>query len=109
MKRVDVAYVPDENGELQEKTNLIIPEEGDVTYTKKQRDFYFMKLQQTEAQKDYGPFVWMLYHSGEGIFDTLTQSTVTRLIYMSTFLGYDGYLVHDNYKTLTKEQLKKRK
>lgn len=35
MKRIDIAYVPDENGELQGQRNLIIPEEGDVVYTKK--------------------------------------------------------------------------
>lgn len=79
-----------------------------IIKTKKQQDFYQMKLRQIEAQKDYGPFTWMLYNSEEGIFNNLTQSTITRLIYVSTFLGYDGYLVHDNYKTLKKDQLKEK-
>ena len=81
---------------------------GDSIRTKEQTDFYQKKLNQTEAQKDYGPFTWMLYNSQDGILKNLTASTITRLIYMATFLGYDGYLVHDNYKTLTKEQLKKK-
>ena len=82
--------------------------EGDSIRTKEQSDYYQMKLHQTEEQKDYGPFTWLLYNCGNEIFENLSQSTITRLIYMSTFLGYDGYLVHDNYKTLKKEQLKKK-
>lgn len=83
-------------------------EPGDSVRRSGQVDYYQMKLQQIEAQKDYGPFTWMLYNCEDGLFKNLTQSTITRLIYISTFLGYDGYLVHDNYKTLKKEQLKKK-
>ena len=83
-------------------------EPGDSVRRSGQVDYYQMKLQQIEAQKDYGPFTWMLYNCEDGLFKNLTQSTITRLIYISTFLGYDGYLVHDNYKTLKEEQLKKK-
>lgn len=83
-------------------------EEGASIISKKQKDYYQMKLQQTEAQKDYGPFTWMLYNCGQEIFKDLTASTITRLMYMSTFLGYDGFLVYDNKKTLKKDALKKK-
>lgn len=95
-------------GEFVEVNNVVELNPGDSVRRKEQEMYYQMKLQQTEAQKDYGPFTWMLYCGENGILNNLTQSTVTRLIYMATFLGYDGYLVHDNYKTLKKDQLKQK-
>ena len=109
MKRHKGALYPDENGEIRFSYNdLIELEEGDTVRTKAQQDFYQMKLRQTESQKDYGPFTWMLYNCGNEIFSNLRASTLTRLIYISTFLGYNGYLVNDNYTILTKEKLKRK-
>lgn len=97
----------EETGEFVKVEKPVVElEPGDSVRRSEQINFYQKKLQQTEMQKDYGLFIWMLYNSEDGIFNNLTQSTITRLIYMSTFLGYDGYLVHDNYRTLKKEQLK---
>lgn len=81
---------------------------GDSVRTKNQKDYYRMKQMQTEAQQDYGPFTWMLYNCEQEIFKNLTPSTITRLIYVSTFLGYNGFLVHDNGRTLKKDALKKK-
>lgn len=97
----------EETGEFVKVEKPVVELElGDSVRRSEQINFYQKKLQQTEMQKDYGLFIWMLYNSEDGIFNNLTQSTITRLIYMSTFLGHDGYLVHDNYRTLKKEQLK---
>lgn len=86
----------------------VLLNEGDRVSSKKQVDYYYMKLHQTEQQKDYGPFTWMLYNCGQNILPGLTQPTITRLIYTSTYLGYDGFLVTDNGKTMTKAMLKRK-
>lgn len=85
-------------------------EEGRVSIrTKKQDEYYQMKLMQTEVQKDYGPFVFLLYTMKEDLNFNIADASLTRLIYLSTFLHYKGYLVDDSgcsmSKTICKEIL----
>ena len=78
-------------------------EEGSVSIrTKKQDEYYQMKLMQTELQKDYGPFVFLLYTMKEDLNFNIADASLTRLIYLSTFLGYKGYLITDNGISITK-------
>lgn len=102
MNVVEMAFVPDENGEVQEEHGLLKLADGEMVITKKQRDYYLMKKMQTELQKDYGPFTWLLHTTKEELGFEIADASLTRLIYLSTYLHYNGYLVDNDGNSISK-------
>lgn len=82
--------------------------EGDSIRTKEQDDYYWKNRYQTELQKDYGPFVFLLYTMKENLKFNIADASLTRLIYLSTFLCYKGYLVTDNGVSINKRICKEK-
>lgn len=60
---------------------------------------------------EFGKFIFMVYRIGEEINrheEILTQPDLTKLVYISTYLGYDGFLVTDNHRAMSKDLLMKK-
>lgn len=53
---------------------------------------YFHKKKVDEL----GNFVWLLYNINEALDIGLSSASLTRIIYLATFMNYDNFLVYDN-------------
>lgn len=82
--------------------------QGDSIRTKEQDEYYWKNKYQTEVQKDYGPFIFLIYTIKENLKFNITDASLTRLIYLSTFLCYKGYLVSDNGVSIDKRICKEK-
>lgn len=71
-------------------------EPGDSVRRSGQVDYYQKKKIQTKIQKDYGPFIFLIYYPAEELNLNILSASLTRLIYLSTFLSFDGWLVTDD-------------
>ena len=91
-------YYVDNNGvatELPEGTKLTTPAE-------QERNKKFTELQDKRALKkmeyqEYGNFVWGKYQVSQPYVEQLSGATITRLMFLATYMDYDGALVGDNY------------
>ena len=91
-------YYVDNNGvvtELPEGTKLTTPAE-------QERNKKFTELQDKKALKkmeyqEYGNFVWGKYQVSQPYVEQLSGATITRLMFLATYMDYDGALVGDNY------------
>jgi len=79
-----------ETGELNNVCGTFISDKQKQSYVKQKR--------KRKTQNDYGAFTWFLYNRAEDIFPNLKQSNITRIMFIATYLNYDGYLSHDNKK-----------
>ena len=52
-----------------------------------------------------GTFIWNIHSSAKILFPEIKPATLTRLMFLSTYLGYDGYLVDAKKKPITKNEL----
>ena len=109
----DIALINTKTGEIQEL------DPGDELVTEKERIARrkYMKRQEEKKRDDYaksrelatkGDFVWTSYSSQMPYNLYLSNgdvpiksATITRLIYLATFLNYDGVLVDDEIKDKT--------
>lgn len=80
--------VSEKTGETKEVFGTLI--------TDKQKESYIKKQQNRKTQNDYGAFTWFLYNRTDEIFPNLKQSNITRIMFIATYLNYDGYLSFDN-------------
>lgn len=91
-------YYVDNNGvvtELPEGTKLITPAE-------QERNKKFTELQDKKALRkleyqEYGNFIWGKYQISQPYVEQLSGATITRLMFLATYMDYDGALVSDNY------------
>lgn len=91
-------YYVDSNGvatELPEGTKLTTPAE-------QERNKKFTELQDKKALKkmeyqEYGNFVWGKYQVSQPYVEQLSGATITRLMFLATYMDYDGALIDDNY------------
>lgn len=94
--------------DFHEKTIYIQTEEE-----RKQAAEYFKKVKENEERlkiinekfKEYGGFVWNVYNINEKTFPQLKPSSITRLMFLSTYLNYDGYLMYNKRTIMNKKQL----
>lgn len=68
---------------------------------KELRDLHINKQYET-----YGNFIWTVYSMSQKNYVQLKPSSLTRLMFISTYLGYDGYLELRNHNPITKNRLK---
>jgi hypothetical protein len=103
---------------LDPKTGEVLNYEGRVIYiqTEEERDRtrkYFKDLKEREEQakvinekyKDYGNFIWNVYNLNQQSFPQLKASNITRLMFLSTYLNYDGFLMFNQRTIMTKENM----
>lgn len=89
-----------------------------IRYTKEEdRKRYTVKKKKEEVKlvfrqytkKELGEFIFIIYKMYEDINrhkEILTSSDLTRLIYIATFINYDGVLMESERKMMTKDNLK---
>jgi len=100
------------------KEKVVGTEADGLTYrTKKQNEAYKKQKKKKEdivyfkqySKKELGSFIFIIYKIYENINrheEILTPSDLTRLIYIATFINYNGYLMTDNNKYIDKIILK---
>jgi len=52
-----------------------------------------------------GMFIWNIHSSARLLFPEIKPASLTRLMFLSTYLGYDGYLVDGKKKPIQKKDL----
>lgn len=94
-----------ETGEILESARVLTAEQQQIIKSKKERkeELYFTK-KLTEIE--YGNFFWMFYNINQRIFPMLSNSTITRLIYLATYINYDTEKIsYDNGKTINEDNI----
>lgn len=67
------------------------------------------KFQGAEIQKQYkkyGSFVWFLYNAGQVLDLGIQPDELTKLIYISTYMGYNNRLMVSEDESMTKKQMR---
>lgn len=65
-----------------------------------------MTQQIQNEYKDYGQFYWLFYKMQEDLFDKkIDGATITRLVFLATYMGYDNCLYYKNNKPIYKDDL----
>lgn len=80
--------------------------ESVIVRDNKQIDYCIKQQYINETYKDYGPFIFLLYTPGKELPFDILPASLTRLIYLSTFLSYRGFLVTDRGDSIDKESCK---
>lgn len=55
--------------------------------------------------KNYGNFLWSIYNVSQSLYPNLKGSYITRLIFLATYINYNGYLSDSKNTPLTKKQM----
>lgn len=92
-------YAVDEQGEVSEAYGRFTPQE--------QINAIHKKLKQKKTQNELGAFTWLLFNNTQELLPNVSPANITRLMYVSTFLGYYGYLINNNI-AMTKKELQKK-
>jgi len=74
-------------------------------YFKKQKEKEKKAQQINEQYKEYGNFVWSVYNINQQLFANIKPSNITRLMYISTYLNYKGYLMYNQRTVMTKKNM----
>lgn len=80
---------------------------------KNQKKEYYKKLKKKQEEnkiinqkyEEYGAFIWSIYNISEKTFPQLKPSNITRIMFLSTYLHYDGYLAFSKNKPLSKDDV----
>lgn len=76
--------------------------------TIEQRRKHFEKNNQINSNyKNQKKFLWLVYKEHEGIIERMKPAAVSRIIYLSTFIDYEGKLINNNGKLMTKQDIMK--
>ena len=55
--------------------------------------------------KNYGNFLWSIYNVSQSLYPNLKGSYITRLMFLATYINYNGYLSDSKNIPLTKTQM----
>lgn len=90
------------------KGNVRVQTEEEIENSKK----YFNKKDAEEIggrinslYEKRGPFIWNIHSTAQQLFPEITPASLTRLMFISTYLGYNGFLVADSKRPLNKNDL----
>lgn len=113
-------YIKKSNFETQQEF-FIDPNTGEImnwgnttvyvqTEEQKQRAKNFFEKTQTtkevnEQYKSYGKFIWNVYKLSQKSFLEMKSSTITRLMYLATYICYDGYISDKKNIPLDKREI----
>lgn len=88
------------------------PEEVVYIQTEEQRDAARLRFKQSMAARTFrespevsshGPFVWSVYATTTKLYPDISSATLTRLIFLATYVWYDGKLHKSIAKMMRKE------
>jgi len=118
MKKYIEMMIGKERCYVNPKTGEVMDFEGKTVYIQteeekqKTRDYFNQAKEReekakiiNEKYKDYGNFIWNVYNINQQIFPQLKASNITRLMFLSTYLNYDGYLMFNQKTIMTKENM----
>lgn len=89
-----------ETGEILE--NVIVET---IEEKKDKKDHAEKDMEKKLYYKEYGTFYYLLYDNK--LFDTLDGATLTRLLYLATYIPYGEYILKIHGKPITKDRLQK--
>lgn len=98
---MNVVLVDLETGEILENFR------GKTLKTIQQQREYLVKYNEVLTNNKYGDFVWCLYDISKEYLPNVKPQNITRMMYIVSYLGYDGYLVYDNGHAITKQGILK--
>ena len=58
------------------------------------------------AVREGGNYIWNYFVPLEANFDSVINSTITRLVYLATYINKDNYVAFDNGKIMNRSQIK---
>ena len=96
-------------GQVMENVSVITERERDGLKTLREaKEKYLLKgAEISEKYKEYGEFVWLLYNVNQALDWGITPDTLTRLIYISTYMTYDNKLVLPSGRSIRHKDLQK--
>lgn len=97
--------IDDTTGEVIEDAKVLTKQQQEIIKSKRERneELYFTK-KLTEIE--YGNFFWMFYNINQNLFPMLGGATVTRLIYLATYINYNtGRISYDNGKPIDEDNI----
>lgn len=59
-----------------------------------------------DAVGDGGNYVWNYFVPEQNSYENVINATVTRLVYLATFINGDGYIAFDNGKIMSRNQIR---
>lgn len=84
-------------------TGEIIQKIRTRTYkTAKQQKLYVQKYAKVKKENEGKHFIWVLYEPSKEYFPAIKPQNIARLMFLVSYLGYEGFLVHNNYKAINK-------
>ena len=75
-----------------------------VLEAKQKYEFQGAEIQ--KQYKKYGSFVWLLYNAGQVLDLGIQPDELTKLIYISTYMGYNNRLMVSEDESMTKKQMR---
>lgn len=104
-------YIDPNTGEVfQSKSNIVyIQTQEERQKAKQMYDNQRIKEQQSsilhEKYKKYGTFIWNIYNLTQQIELPLKASSITRIMFLSTYINYDGILMYNQRKVMDKKDM----
>lgn len=90
--------------------NVTVTTERDRQNYKKFLDakqkYEFQGAEIQKQYKKYGSFVWFLYNAGQVLDLGIQPDELTKLIYISTYMGYNNRLMVSEDESMTKKQMR---
>ena len=103
LRNIDVIDV--ETGELI--TGATVTTEKDrqnyKKYLEAKAKYEFQGAEIQKKYKKYGSFVWLLYNAGQVLDLGIQPDELTKLIYISTYMGYNNRLMVSENESMTKK------
>lgn len=76
-----------------------------LKYLKYKKECELQSQEINEKFKEYGSFVWNVYNVSQQNFSNLKASNITRLMFLSTYLHYNGYLMYNQRTVMNKKNM----
>lgn len=90
--------------------NVTVTTERDKQNYKKfleaKQKYEFQGAEIQKQYKKYGSFVWFLYNAGQVLDLGIQPDELTKLIYISTYMGYNNRLMVSEDESMTKKQMR---
>lgn len=76
-----------------------------LEYLKHKKELEIESQRINEKFKEYGSFVWNVYDISQQNFSNVKASNITRLMFLSTYLHYNGYLMYNQRTVMNKKNM----
>jgi hypothetical protein len=76
-----------------------------IHHQKQEDNLFFEHLEKMKKQDERGPFVWNIHTIDRVYLPEVSASALNKLVYLSTYLSYDGFLIYDNHKVIERKDL----